>query len=59
MNRNITQWTAATAICTAILSTHLMAAKQAPEAAKTVVDAAVKVAKAGNKTVLIHFGASW
>ncbi len=32
---------------------------KAAESAQTVVDAAVKTAKASNRTVLIHFGASW
>ena len=33
--------------------------KTAVEAAQSIVDAAVKTAKAGKKSVLIHFGASW
>ena len=33
--------------------------KKPPAAAQSVIDAAVKKAKTGNKSVLIHFSASW
>jgi thioredoxin-related protein len=48
----------------AVLAGSLMtlmswAQAKTPPQAKTVVDAAVKSAKAQNKNVLVHFGASW
>ena len=30
-----------------------------PQPVQTVLDAAVKTAKASNKSILVHFGASW
>ena len=37
----------------------LWAQEKTPEAAQTIVDAAVKKAGAENKVVFIHSGASW
>jgi len=44
---------------TLALITTASAQTQAPQPAKDVLDAALKTAKAEQKNVLIHFGASW
>jgi len=46
-------------LCMIVTGTTPLAAAMAPPSAESLVGAAVKTAKAQDKVVLVHFGASW
>jgi len=46
-------------LCVIVIGTSQLAAAMAPPSAESLVAAAVNTAKAQDKVVLVHFGASW